>query len=67
MLFVTRPPSAQSVYGLVDPIRDHAGDFKIIFLQHHHMAVAADAAIGEPDEAVLHAGLRKKLRCTMII
>src|SRR6267378_4384907 len=35
---------------LVEPVRDHRGDLPVVPFQHHHVAVAADTQIGEPDE-----------------
>jgi hypothetical protein len=38
---------------------DDAGDGVVVFLQHHHIAVAVDAAADEVDEGVGDAGLRQ--------
>ena len=49
---------------LLQPILDHAGDRVAVLLQHHHVAVAADADVLQPDEGVRHAGLgRDRPRC----
>ena len=41
----------------LQPAFDDAGDGVAVFLQHHHVAVAVDAAVGEVDEGVGDAGL----------
>src|ERR1700682_4049194 len=38
---------------LLQPLRDHGGDLPVVLLQHHDVAVTADAELGEPDEARL--------------
>ncbi len=43
----------------VEPLRDHGGDGGAVFLDHHHVAVAVHANIGEADLGVGHAGLRE--------
>jgi hypothetical protein len=42
-----------------DPICNDASNFEIVLLQHHHVTVAMDAFIGQPDETILYTGLRQ--------
>jgi hypothetical protein len=44
------------IYGAQPPL-DHVGDLVRVLLQHHHVAVAVNADIGEADEGGLHPGL----------
>jgi len=52
---------------LLQPLLDHARDHVAVLLQHHHVAVALDAPVAQPDEGVLHAGLREILHGAVVI
>src|SRR6516162_9859249 len=41
----------------VEPVGHHLGDGVAVLFQHHHVAIAVDADIGEADEGALDAGL----------
>jgi hypothetical protein len=49
------------------PFVDHAGDVEIVLLDHHHVAIAADAFVLQADEFGLDAGLIEVLRGTVIV
>src|SRR6267378_3558716 len=49
------------------PFVDHAGDVEIVLLDHHHMAVAANALVLQADVFGLDAGLIEVLRGAVIV
>jgi hypothetical protein len=49
------------------PATKEGGDFKVVLLQHHHVAIATNAAIGEPDELISDARLFQPFGGTMIV
>src|SRR3954447_11653383 len=51
----------------IQPLRDHAGDRRVVLLDHHHVAVAEHADIGKADERVGHARLAQIVRRAVII
>src|SRR5262249_47390304 len=52
---------------LLQPSIDHRGDLLVVLLLHHHMAVALDAQLRQPDEIGLDAGLLQELDRAVII
>src|SRR5471030_87962 len=52
---------------LPEPLPHHFRDRRVVPLDHHHMAIAADAAIGELDERAAHAGLREICHRAMVV
>ena len=52
---------------LVEPLGHDGTDLRIVLLQHHHVAVAVDADIGELDPGGMDAGLLKVLDGAMIV
>src|SRR5258708_4365515 len=51
-----RRPARQSA---IEPIRHRLGDGVAVLLQHHHVAVAVNPGIRQPQERALYAGLRQ--------
>src|SRR6516225_9377027 len=55
-----------SLHVLLHPFVDHAGNVEIILLNHHHMAVAADASVLQANILGLYTGLVEVLRRAVI-
>ena len=56
-----------SLHILPQPLVDEAGDLQIVLLQHHHVTVAEDAAVLQPDVLGLHAGLVEIFRRAVVV
>src|SRR5712692_3234376 len=52
---------------LIEPARDHRGDLPVVLFQHHHVAVAADTQIGEPDERGVDSRLTQVFHRAVIV
>jgi hypothetical protein len=54
------------IHGAQPPL-DHVVDLVRVLLQHHHVAVAVNADIGEADKGGLHPGLREVAHGAMVV
>ena len=48
---------------LLDPIQDRLQHLAVVFLRHHHVAIAMDAVIGQPQLFSLTSRLLEECRC----
>src|SRR5262245_16844177 len=54
-------------YRFHQPLVDEIGDFKIVFFDHQHMAVAADTHIFQPHEGGGYASLHQVLGGAVVV
>ena len=50
-----------------EPPGDHTGDLQIVIFQHHHVPVAVNAVLTQPQCGNLDAGLRQVLGGAMVV
>ena len=51
----------------LEPLRNDARDRETVLLDHHHVAVAVHAQLGEPDVRITHTRLGEVGRGAMVI
>ena len=53
--------------GVGEPSGDHTGDLQIVIFQHHHVPVAVNAVLTQPQCGNLDAGLRQILGRAVVV
>ena len=61
------PAPAELPDVLGEPAGEHARDLEIVFFEHHHMAVAMDAAVAELYPHRMNAGLFQVFDRAMVV